>query len=83
MTLYRARVEVHGPGATTYPCVMTVVQAMVLADVFDRSSTGRFPFAANLVANVERCGLRVDTLVGLHGRPVTFADVIAAAASTR
>ncbi len=56
---------------------------LITADVFDRSSTGRFPFAANLVANVERRGLRVDTLVGLHGRPVPFADVIAAAASAR
>jgi glyoxylase-like metal-dependent hydrolase (beta-lactamase superfamily II) len=52
---------------------------LITADLFDRSSTGKFPFAANLIGNVEHHKLVVDQLVGLHGRPVPFSDVIAAA----
>lgn len=52
---------------------------LITTDLFDRSSTGAFPFAANLVDNVDRIGLQVDTLIGLHGRPVPFREVRAAA----
>jgi glyoxylase-like metal-dependent hydrolase (beta-lactamase superfamily II) len=37
-----------------------------------------FPFAKALVEAVERRGLSVDRVVGIHGRPVPWSDVIAA-----
>lgn len=41
-----------------------------------------FPFAKSLVANVERRGLVVDRVVGIHGRPVPWTDVTQGAANT-
>lgn len=38
-----------------------------------------FPFAKALVENVQRRGLAVDRVVGIHGRPVPWSDVVAAA----
>lgn len=38
-----------------------------------------FPFAKALVENVQRRGLTVDRVVGIHGRPVPWSDVVAAA----
>lgn len=40
-----------------------------------------FPFAANLVENIQRRGLQVERVVGIHGPPKTLADLQAAAAS--
>lgn len=37
------------------------------------------PFAANLLDNIERRGLRVERLLPIHGRIVPFADLVAAA----
>ena len=34
-----------------------------------------FPFAANLVQNVERLGLRVERVAALHGRVVPFSEI--------
>jgi glyoxylase-like metal-dependent hydrolase (beta-lactamase superfamily II) len=36
-----------------------------------------FPFAANLLENVEKRGLRVERLLPLHGRSVPFRDLVA------
>lgn len=41
-----------------------------------------FPFAKALVDNVQRRGLQVDRVVGIHGRPVPWSDVLAAASRT-
>ena len=38
-----------------------------------------FPFARALVENVQRRGLAVDRVVGIHGRPVPWSDIVAAA----
>lgn len=38
-----------------------------------------FPFAANLLENIEKRGLRVERLLPLHGRIVPFSDLVAAA----
>ena len=38
-----------------------------------------FPFAKALVENVQRRGLAVERVVGIHGRPVPWSDVVAAA----
>jgi glyoxylase-like metal-dependent hydrolase (beta-lactamase superfamily II) len=37
------------------------------------------PFAANLLDNIRKRGLRVDRLLPIHGRVVPFADLVAAA----
>jgi hypothetical protein len=37
------------------------------------------PFAANLLDNIERRGLRVERLLPIHGRFVPFAELVAAA----
>jgi hypothetical protein len=37
-----------------------------------------FPFATNLIENVTRLGLQVDRVVGIHGRPVPYSEVVAA-----
>jgi glyoxylase-like metal-dependent hydrolase (beta-lactamase superfamily II) len=37
------------------------------------------PHAANLLENIERRGLRVDRLLPIHGRPVPFGELVAAA----
>jgi glyoxylase-like metal-dependent hydrolase (beta-lactamase superfamily II) len=39
-----------------------------------------FPFAANLVENINRLGLAVETIVPIHGRVVPMSDLRAAAA---
>lgn len=38
-----------------------------------------FPFAANLLENIQRRGLQVDRVVGIHGRPVPLSELSAAA----
>ena len=38
-----------------------------------------FPFAANLLENIQRRGLVVDRVVGIHGRVVPLSDIQAAA----
>ncbi|MEO8193638.1 MAG: MBL fold metallo-hydrolase [Gemmatimonadales bacterium] len=43
------------------------------------ASTG-YPFAANLLANIERLGLVVERIVPIHGRVVPLSDLRAAAA---
>lgn len=42
-----------------------------------------FPFAANLVENVQKRGLQVDRVIGIHGLPVTWAELVAAASANR
>ena len=37
-----------------------------------------YPFAANLLDNIERRGLRVERLLPIHGRIVPFAELVAA-----
>ena len=72
-------VEGNAHAATLLMVYVPHARILITADLFDRSSTGKFPFAANLVDNVRRRKLDVEWLVGLHGYPVPFADVIAAA----
>jgi hypothetical protein len=38
-----------------------------------------YPFAANLVENIDRLGLAADTIVPIHGRVVPMSDLRAAA----
>ena len=41
-----------------------------------------FPFVKSLVDDVQRRGLQVDRVVGIHGRPVPFSELQAAATRT-
>ena len=42
-----------------------------------------FPFAANLVENAQKRGLQVERVVGIHGLPVAWAEIVAAASANR
>ena len=42
-----------------------------------------FPFAANLVESIQKRGLQVERVVGIHGVPVTWAELAAAASANR
>ena len=41
-----------------------------------------FPFVKSLVDDIQRRGLQVDRVVGIHGRPVPFSELQAAATRT-
>ena len=61
---------------------------LTLADVFTPAAPNavnmpRFPFVANLLANIENYGLRVNRVMPIHGRIVPMAEVRAAAAAER
>lgn len=43
---------------------------------------GPFPFAANLLENIQRRGLDVERIVPIHGRVIPFGDLQAAATRT-
>jgi len=42
-----------------------------------------FPFVASLVDAVQKAGLQVDRVVGIHGRPVAYSELQSAAAANR
>jgi len=52
---------------------------LVQADAFNpappNAQSPVYPFAKNLVENIERLGLRVERVAALHGRVVEFAEV--------
>jgi len=54
---------------------------LVEADLFTPGSAV-FPYAANLLENIERLGLDVDRIVPLHGAEAPYADFLSAAQVT-
>ena len=56
---------------------------LIQADLFNPAGPNVqnpvYPFARALVDEVQRLGLAVDRVVGIHGRPVPWSDVVAAA----
>ena len=57
---------------------------LIQADLYNpppanATTVGPFPFAANLLDNIQRRGLQVDRLVGIHGRVVPLSEIQAAA----
>ncbi len=59
---------------------------LVQGDMFSPPAPGGtpppgFPFVPNTMENIQKAGLRVDTLLPIHGRKVPFADMRTAAAS--
>ena len=41
------------------------------------------PHAGNLLENIERRGLRVERVLPIHGRPVPFGELVAAAKTSQ
>lgn len=91
-------VEIHhirgSPHAKTLLMVYLPREKMLIeADVYSPPATATVagatrpatPFAANLVENIDRLGLAVDTILPIHGRVVPVTDLRAAAqpAATR
>ncbi|MDP9177689.1 MAG: MBL fold metallo-hydrolase [Gemmatimonadota bacterium] len=85
-------VELHHLAGNLHSKSMLVVylpkeKMLIEADVYSPPATPPaagapppvFPHAANLVANIERLGLAVDTIVPIHGRVVPIGDLRAAA----
>jgi glyoxylase-like metal-dependent hydrolase (beta-lactamase superfamily II) len=59
---------------------------LVQGDMFSPPAPGAapppgFPFVPNTMENIQKAGLRVDTLLPIHGRKVPFAEMRTAAAS--
>ncbi len=58
---------------------------LIQADMYNPPAAGAppppgFPFVANLLETIQRRGLQVDRVVGIHGRPVPLSELQAAAA---
>ena len=59
---------------------------LVQGDIYSPPAVGAappagFPFVPNIMENIDKAKLRVDTLLPIHGRKVPFAEMRAAAAS--
>lgn len=85
-------IEVHPLVGNDHSGSMLIVylpaeRVLIQADLYNPPAANAvnpvFPFAANLVENVRRLGLQVDRVVGIHGRPVPFSEVQAAASAPR
>ena len=82
--LYHLRGSPHT--ATMLVAYLPTERMLVEADVYTPPAPNAppppaFPFAKNLVENVERLGLRVDRVAALHGRVVPFSEIREAAGS--
>jgi glyoxylase-like metal-dependent hydrolase (beta-lactamase superfamily II) len=85
-------VEIHhisgSPHAETLLMVYLPAEKLLIeADVYtppapNASPPPSFPFAANLVDNIDRLGLKVDRIVPIHGQIAPMSDLRAAAGAT-
>ena len=80
--LYHVRGSPHT--STMIVAYLPTERMLVQADAYNppapnASPPPAFPFAKNLVENVERLGLRVDRVAALHGRVVPFSEIREAA----
>lgn len=82
----------HVPGnphvGTMLAVYLPAEKILIQADMYNPPAANAppppgFPFAANLLDNIQRRGLQVERVVGIHGRPVPLSEVQAAAAATR
>ena len=76
--LYHVRGNPHS--ATMLMAYLPTERMLIEADAYNPPAPNAppppaFPFAANLVQNVERLGLRVDRVAALHGRVVPFSEI--------
>ena len=82
--LYHLRGSPHT--ATMIVAYLPTEHLLVEADAYSPPAPNAppppsFPFAKNLVENVERLGLRVERVAALHGRVIPFSEIRAAAGS--
>jgi glyoxylase-like metal-dependent hydrolase (beta-lactamase superfamily II) len=80
--LYHLRGSPHS--STMITAYLPTERMLVQADAYNPPAPNAppppaFPFAKNLVENVERLGLRVDRVAALHGRVVPFSEIREAA----
>ena len=80
--LYHVRGSPHT--STMVVAYLPTERILVQADAYNPPAPNQppppgFPFAKNLVENVERLGLRVERVAALHGRVVPFSEIRAAA----
>ena len=76
--LYHVRGSPHS--STMLMAYLPTEHMLIQADAYNppapnASPPPAFPFAANLVQNVERLGLRVEHVAALHGRVVPFSEI--------
>src|SRR5688572_15914381 len=76
--LYHLRGSPHS--STMITAYLPTERMLVQADAYNPPAPNAppppaFPFAKNLVENVERLGLRVDRVAALHGRVVPFSEI--------
>jgi glyoxylase-like metal-dependent hydrolase (beta-lactamase superfamily II) len=76
--LYHVRGNPHS--STMLMAYLPTERMLVQADAYNppapnAAAPPAFPFAANLVDNVERRALRVERVAALHGRVVPFSEV--------
>jgi glyoxylase-like metal-dependent hydrolase (beta-lactamase superfamily II) len=86
-------VEIHHVPGNAHNANMLVVylpaeRILIQADLYNppapnATTTPVFPFVANFVENVQKRGLGVDRVVGIHGLPVAWSDIVAAASANR
>ncbi len=86
-------IEIHHMPGNPHNANMLVVylpaeKILIQADLFNPPAPNAppppgFPFAANLVENVQKRGLQVERVVGIHGLPVSWNDIVAAASANR
>lgn len=86
-------IEIHHVPGNAHNANMLVVylpaeRILIQADLYNPPAANAaappaFPFVANLVENVQKRGLGVDRVVGIHGLPVPWTDLVAAASANR
>lgn len=78
----------HVPGnphvGTMLAVYLPAEKILIQADMYNPPAPNAppppgFPFAANLLDNIQRRGLQVERVVGIHGRPVPLSELQAAA----
>lgn len=86
-------VEIHHMPGNPHNANMLVVylpaeKILIQADLYNPPAPNAppplgFPFAANLVENVQKRGLQVERVVGIHGMPVAWTEIVAVASANR
>lgn len=86
-------IEVHHVPGNPHNANMLVVylpaeRVLIQADLYNppapnATAPPAFPFVANLVENVQKRGLQVERVVGIHGLPQAWSDLVAAASANR
>ena len=86
-------VEIHHVPGNPHNANMLVVylpaeKILIQADLYNPPAANAptppvFPFVANLVENVQKRGIHVDRVVGIHGLPTAWSDLVAAASANR